>query len=55
MICPNNVIAVCATVNFQNQEGIIMRKVIPALAILMIGEMIAAMLYVFVFFPGYYM
>lgn len=22
MICPNNVIAVCATVNFQNQEGI---------------------------------
>lgn len=55
MICPNNVIAVCATVNFQNQEGIIMRKVIPALAILMIGEMIAAMLYVFVFFPRYYM
>ena len=55
MICPNNVIAVCATVNFQNQEGIVMRKVIPALAVLMIGEMIAALLYVHVIFPGYYM
>ena len=55
MICPNNVIAVCATVNFQNQEGIIMRKVIPALLVLMIGEMVAAMLYIHVLFPGYYM
>ncbi len=55
MICPNNVIAVCATVNFQNQEGIIMRKVIPALAILMVAEMIAALLYTLVIFPGYYM
>jgi len=55
MICPNNVIAVCATVDFQNQEGLVMRKVVPALAVLMIAEMIAAMLYVFVFFPGYYM
>lgn len=55
MICPNNVIAVCATVDFKNQEGLVMRKVIPALAVLMIAEMIAAMLYMFVFFPGYYM
>ncbi len=55
MICPNNVIAVCATVNFQNQEGIIMRKVVPALVVLMIAEMIAALLYVLVIFPGYYM
>ncbi len=55
MICPNNVIAVCATVDFKNQEGLVMRKVIPALVVLMIAEMIAAMLYIFVFFPGYYM
>lgn len=55
MICPNNVIAVCATVNFQNQEGIIMRKVIPALVVLMIAEMIAGLLYTLVIFPGYYM
>ena len=55
MICPNNVIAVCATVNFQNQEGIIMRKVVPALVVLMIAEMIAALLYIQVIFPGYYM
>lgn len=55
MICPNNVIAVCATVNFQNQEGVIMRKVVPALVVLMIAEMIAALLYVLVIFPGYYM
>ncbi len=55
MICPNNVIAVCATVNFQNQEGIIMRKVVPALVVLMIAEMIAALLYIHVIFPGYYM
>lgn len=55
MICPNNVIAVCATVNFQNQEGIIMRKVVPALVVLMIAEMIAALLYILVIFPNYYM
>lgn len=55
MICPNNVIAVCATVNFQNQEGVIMRKVVPALVVLMIAEMIAALLYILVLFPGYYM
>lgn len=55
MICPNNVIAVCATVNFQNQEGIIMRKVVPALVVLMIAEMIAGLLYTLVIFPGYYM
>lgn len=55
MICPNNVIAVCATVNDQGNEGIVMRKVIPALVILMVAEMIAAMLYIHVIFPGYYM
>lgn len=55
MICPNNVIAVCATVDFQGQEGVVMRKVIPALVVLMIGEMIAALLYAHVIFPGYYM
>lgn len=55
MICPNNVIAVCSTVNFQNQEGQVMRKVIPALLVLIIAEMIAAMLYAHVLFPGYYM
>ncbi len=55
MICPNNVIAVCATVDFENQEGHVMRKVIPALLVLIIVEMIAAMLYIHVIFPGYYM
>lgn len=55
MICPNNVIAVCATVDFKNKEGLVMRKVILALVVLMLAEMIAAMLYMYVFFPGYYM
>ena len=32
-----------------------MRKVVPALVVLMILEMIAALLYVLVIFPGYYM
>lgn len=55
MVCPNNVIAVCATIGFKNSEGMVMRKVFPALLVLLAAEMIAAMLYVFVFFPGYYM
>ncbi len=55
MICPNNVIAVCATVNYQNQEGLVMRKVAPALVVLWIVEMIAALLYAHVLFPTYYM
>ena len=55
MVCPNNVIAVCATIGFKNSEGMVMRKVFPALLVLLVAEMIAAMLYVYVFFPGYYM
>lgn len=55
MICPNNVIAVCATVSFQNSEGLVMRKVVPALVFLMVVEMIAALLYAHVLFPGYFM
>lgn len=55
MICPNNVIAVCATVSFQGQEGIVMRKVVPALLILIIAEMAATLVYSHVLFPGYFM
>ena len=32
-----------------------MRKVVPALVVLMIAEMIAALLYILVIFPNYYM
>ncbi len=51
MICTNNVVAVCATVEFRGEEGTIMRKVFKPICILWTVYCLLALLYAYVLFP----
>jgi lactate permease len=51
MICPNNVVSCCATINCK-EEGKVMTRVFPAICILWALYMILAVLYSYVFFTG---
>lgn len=52
MICTNNVVAVCTTVNIQKQEGVVMRKVFKPICVLWLIYGSLAMLYTYVIFPN---
>ncbi len=51
MICTNNVVAVCATVEFRGEEGTIMRKVFKPICVLWVLYCSLALLYAYVLFP----
>lgn len=53
MICPNNIVAVCATVNTLGKEGEIMKKCIPSWLILTVVYGILGLLYVKLLFVNY--
>lgn len=52
MICTNNVVAVCATVDMKNQEGIVMKKVLLPITVLWIVYGALALLYAYVLMPN---
>ncbi|TCO77382.1 L-lactate permease [Marinisporobacter balticus] len=51
MICPNNIVAVAATVDTLGQEGEIMKKCIPSWLVLLIIYGAAGLLYTHILFP----
>lgn len=52
MICPNNVVAVCACVGIMDKEGVVLRKtLVPALLLLFFAGS-AAMVYTYMVFPA---
>lgn len=53
MICPNNVIAVNATLNLKNAESTVMARTIKAFVCLIIVYIVLAMLYTYVLFPNF--
>lgn len=53
MICPNNIVAVAATVDTLGQEGEIMKKCIPSWLVLVIVYGIAGLLFAHVLFPTF--
>ena len=53
MVCPNNVVAACATVDIIGREGEVMRKGIVVFGILLLEYMILAMIYTHILFPNF--
>lgn len=53
LICPNNVVAACATVNLIGREGDVLRITFRAFFIILIEYMIISMLYTYMIFPGF--
>ena len=53
MICPNNVIAVNATLELKNAEGIVMGRTVKAFICLVLVYIVLAMLYTYVLFPNF--
>ena len=53
LICPNNTVAACATVNQVGNEGAVMKKTFKAFAIILVLYMVLAMLYTCVLFPHF--
>jgi len=53
LICPNNVVAACATVNSIGREGDVLRITFRAFFIILIEYMIISMLYTYMIFPGF--
>ena len=53
MICPNNIVAVAATVDTLGQEGEIMKKCIPSWLILLVIYGIVGLIYTHIFFPNF--
>ncbi|MGF6990185.1 L-lactate permease [Lachnospiraceae bacterium PF1-21] len=53
MICPNNVIAVNATLELKNSEGVVMKRTVKAFVIMSIIYAGLALLYTYVLFPGF--
>ncbi|MDY3868877.1 MAG: L-lactate permease [Pyramidobacter sp.] len=52
MICPNNVVAVCACVGIMDKEGVVLRKtLVPALVLLVFAGSLA-MFYTYTVFPA---
>lgn len=51
MICTNNVVAVCATVNMKNSEGLVMRKVFKPLCILWSLYAFLVLIYSYILLP----
>lgn len=53
LICPNNVVAACATVNSIGREGDVLRITFRAFFVILVEYMIISMLYTYVFFPNF--
>ncbi len=53
LICPNNVVAACATVNQVGREGDVLRITFRAFFVILIEYMIISMLYTYIIFPTF--
>lgn len=53
MVCPNNVVAACATVDIIGREGEVLRKGAVAFGILLLEYMILCMVYTHILFPQF--
>lgn len=53
LICPNNTVAACATVDEVGSESAVMKKTLVAFAIILVLYMTLAMLYTCVLFPNF--
>lgn len=53
MICPNNVVAACATVNEVGHENRVLRKAVAAFAVLVVTYMTLAQVYTLYLFPAF--
>ncbi len=51
MVCPNNVVSACATVNIIGQEGEVLRRSIAVFAVLLLMYMCLGMVYAHILFP----
>ena len=53
LICPNNTVAACATVDQIGNESNVMKKTLKAFAVILVMYMVLAMLYTCVLFPTF--
>ena len=53
LICPNNTVAACATVDQIGNESDVMKKTLKAFAIILVLYMVLGMLYTYVLFPTF--
>lgn len=53
LICPNNTVAACATVDQIGHENQVMKRTLPAFAIVLVTYMTLCMLYTCVLFPNF--
>ena len=53
MICPNNIIAVNATLELENAEGDVLKRTIGAFAVMAVVYYILAMVYAYMLFPNF--
>ena len=53
LICPNNTVAACATVGEVGNENQVMKRTLPAFAILVVEYMILTVIYTLVLFPNF--
>ena len=53
LICPNNTVAACATVDQIGNENQVMKRTLPAFAIILVVYMVLTMLYTCVLFPNF--
>ena len=53
LICPNNVVAACATVNQIGKEGDVLRITFKPFFVILVEYMIIAMLYTYMIFPNF--
>ena len=53
LICPNNTVAACATVDQVGNENKVMKRTLPAFAVILVIYMVLTMLYTCVLFPHF--
>lgn len=53
MICPNNIIAVNATLELKNAEGAVFKRTIKAFLIMTAVYCVLAMVYAYILFPEF--
>ena len=53
LICPNNTVAACATVDQIGNENKVMKRTLPAFAIILAVYMVLTMLYTCMLFPHF--
>ena len=53
LICPNNTVAACATVDEIGNESGVMKRTLPAFAVILAVYMMLTMLYTCVLFPNF--